>query len=455
MFVQALRQRGAVLFSRLTLAILAALFWVPSRAHPQISSQYTAADLDLLLAQKQYPQLEDALAARPAELPSQIRAYFEGVMANRLNLGKKSIALLEPLIPNLLISDPVRGEMALCAVADDYAKSFRYGDAARIYSEANRIAKQQNKESACDAAREASRWALLNNAPAQTVVTSGQFTIRGKWDTIGLFQVQVNAGAYAGFWIVDSGANLSVVSKSVADKLGLEVSSFGSTAEGSSGLAVPVHTAVIPEMQLGPAVFHNAPVLVVADSDLSFPSLDYRIEGSLGLPVLAALGKVTFYRDGRIQFDHANQDSETNRAPHNLFLERFAPLIIADFGSGNQLFTIDTGALGTMLSAQFYEQSRGAFDSSDLVNLELVGAGGTLVAPAYQLRGMVAKLGGSCARLKTVQLLTQPTGSADEFYGNIGQSALSSFTSVTFDFNAMHFNVSGGNPGNCSVRDQP
>src|SRR5439155_2220253 len=106
------------------------------------------------------------------------------------------LGLLEPLVPGLLVSDPRRGEIALCTIADDYAKNFRYGDAARVYSEASRVTKQQNQDSTCDAAREASRWALLDNAPVQTVTSKGEFTIVGKWDSIGLFQVPLTAGSY-------------------------------------------------------------------------------------------------------------------------------------------------------------------------------------------------------------------------------------------------------------------
>jgi hypothetical protein len=38
---------------------------------------------------------------------------------------------------------------------------------------------------------------------------------------------------------------------------------------------------------------------------------------------------------------------------------------------------------------------------------------------------------------------------ADEFYGNIGQNSLSSFTSFTLDFNTMQFSTTGGNPSDC------
>ena len=82
-------------------------------------------------------------------------------------------------------------------------------------------------------------------------------------------------------------------------------------------------------------------------------------------------------------------------------------------------------------------------NSAEFVELEVIGAGGTLVSPAYQLRDVRAKLGGSCTNLEIVQVLTKPMGLRDEFYGNIGESVLSSFASFTLDFNTMRFDTTG------------
>jgi len=354
--------------------------------------------------------------------------------------------MLEPLIPRLLVSNPARGEIALCTVADDYVKKFRYGDAARIYAEANRLVQSQNLQSSCAAAREASRWALLSNLPPQTVTGSGEFTIQGTWDALGLLQVPVTAGAYSGSWIVDSGANLSVISKSVADRMGIQISTDSASSEGSAGRSLAVHTGVIPELHLGPSVIHNLAVLVAADADLKFSNIDYHLDGSLGLPVLAALSSITVYRNGQIRFAQTS-DRENGGEPHNLFFEKLTPVITADFGQGQQLFTIDTGAIGTVLSSQFYQNDQAGFDSGQLIQLEMLGAGGALVTPAYQLRDVALSLGGGCTKLPSVQLLTQTLGLADEFYGNVGEDALRSFASFTFNFRRMHFSVDGA--GHC------
>ena len=438
------------LFFFLAACIVAFVVFVASGARSQVRVADNAQDLDTLLAKKQYPELEQALDTQVAELSKETRAYFWRVMANRLNQVQKSLTLLEPLIPHLLINDARRGEIAVCTVADDYAKSFRFRDAARVYAEASRIAQQQKLNSSCDAARERDHWALFEDAPPQSLTSGGDFVLPGHWDAMGLIQVPVNAGAYSGSWILDSGANLSLISQSVAEQMGLQVSTSVANAEGGSGRALLVHTAVIPELHLGPAVVRNLPVLVAADRDLDFPNLNYRIEGGLGLPILAAFGAVTIYNDGQVRFAGAPESAQSVPNPHNLYLEKFTPLITASFGLGDQLFAIDTGAAGTILSSAFYREST-PVDTTEFVQLELLGAGGSLVAPAYQVRGVGVQLGGSCATIAAVQVLTQPTGAADEFYGNIGENALRSFRSFTLDFTHMRFSVNPGTPRNCNV----
>jgi predicted aspartyl protease len=430
--------------------ILAILTWSSS---VRAQTGEVKEGMDALLRQRHYLELEQALVVRSSALPPLSLAYFRGVMANRINHIQESLRLLEPLVATLLATNPVRAELALCTLADDYAKSFRYANAASFYARANRIAEQQQKASECGAGREASRWSLLSNAPVQTVTTVGAFTVRGTRDALGLFQIPITSGTYTGSWIVDSGASLSVVSRSVAAKLGIELSTGRETAQGAGDLSVPVRTAVIPEIHLGTARLRNVAVLVVEDKKLSFPKFNYRIEGCLGIPVLAALGRVTFHHDGRINFSPvAKTSAEEAHLHHNFFLEKFTPVIMADFGHRRELFTLDTGAMGTVLSGEFYEENIGIANETQLVSLELSGAGGTLSVPAYEVLSLVIKFGNSCARVRDLDVLAGITGAPgrlDEFYGEIGESALNSFSSFTLDFQNMHFSVTGGCPGDC------
>jgi predicted aspartyl protease len=408
-----------------------------------------SSDLDLLLARKQYDKFEREFTARAARLTAEDRTYFGGVLANRINLVDRSILLLQPLISGLLMSNPVHAEYALCTLADNYARNFRYGKAANTYLQAALVAEANRAESTCNARHEAARWALLDGAPPQTIQSSGPFALSGSNDSLGLLRVPVNVGTYAGSWILDTGANLSVVSRSVADRLGLAVSTRTADAAASSGHSVPVRVAVIPQIQLGPALIRNVAVLVAEDSDLTFPSINYRIEGCLGLPVLMALGAVSVVQGASVHFAGSLETRPGNSAAHNIFLERFTPVVIADFGHGDQLFTVDTGAIGTILSMAFFGEGETSIDAGQLRALEILGAGGSVVATAYEVDGLVARVDGHCVTPQLVDILTQHSNSTDEFYGNVGQNVLGLFASYTFDFRSMHFSVTGGDSGGC------
>ncbi len=408
------------------------------------------SNLDLLLARKQYDKFERELTARADRLTAEDRMYFEGVLANRVNLVDRSILLLQPLISGLLTSNPVHAEYALCTLADSYARNFRYGKAANTYFQAALISEANRAESTCNARHEAARWALLDGAPPQTIQSRGPFALSGSNDSLGLLRVPVNVGTYSGSWILDTGANLSVVSRSVADRLGLAVSTKAADAVASSGHPVPVRVAIIPQIQLGPALIRNVAVLVAEDSDLTFPTMNYRIEGCLGLPVLMALGDVSVAQGGRVHFAGSLETRPENSTAHNMFLERFTPVVMADFGHGDQLFTVDTGAVGTILSVAFLGEGETSIDADQLRALEILGAGGIVVATAYEVDDLTASIGGRCVRPQLVDILTQHSNATDEFYGNIGQNVLGLFASYTFNFRSMHFSVTGsGSGGGC------
>jgi predicted aspartyl protease len=440
-----LRQLQAALAG--LLVTLAALTWTCSALRAQ--TENIPAGLDALLQQKDYLELENALAHLGVDLSSPSLAYFDGVMANRVNQVQKSVGLLEPLISILLKTNPARAEVALCTLADDYAKTFRYANAATFYARANRVAEQQQRPSECGAGSEASRWNLLRKAPVQTLQASGGFIVRGKKDELGLFQIPVASGNYTGTWIVDSGANLSVISRSVANKIGIATSASNDTAQTEGRLSVMIHTAVIPEIRLGPATLRNVAVLVVEDSNLSFPRFNYRIDGCLGLPALEAFGTITFYHNGRVRFGSAEKAADKGIVAHNFFLEKFTPLIAARFGNERHLFTFDTGAMGTILSAKFFEENPEIVSGSKLVRLELMGAGGTVAASAFEVSSLVIKFDESCAKINAIDVLTGATeasGRLDDFYGEIGENALTSLSSFTLDFQTMHFTADGEHP---------
>lgn len=406
-----------------------------------IPPQQASRLLGGLLEDKQYFELERALQG-PLELSGLDRAFFEGVLANRRNHVALSIERLHPLVTALAARNKQYAVLALSTLADDYEKSFQYAAAADTYAELDRdYAAYMTAEERQRAMQEAERWSLLRGAPPQTVELAAPFIVPTRRDAMGLLEVQVQLGRRRQWMILDTGANVSTLPSSLARELGLKLSPASATTKGITGDSIAVHAGVIPQLRLGRATVRNVAVIVIPDQAMFVRSLGFRIPPSLGFPVLAALRRITFFADRRFGVG-VRQTSDRKFTRRNMFLEKLSPLLAADVGDGEQLFTFDTGSSGTFLSAQFYRRHLRAFAAARKMQLRLAGAGGSRNYSSYYLSRLKIRLGGGCTVIPDVPVLATARGiSDDNFWGNLGQTAVRAFRSYTLDFQNMSFEV--------------
>lgn len=416
---------------------LLALAQGPVAIPPQQASRLLAQ----LLQNKQYVELEQALQG-PLELSGLERAFYDGVLANRRNRVALSIERLQPLVAALAARNKNDEVVALSTLADDYEKSYQYSLAADAYAELDRhYAAYMSPEEQQRVSDEARRWNLLRGAPPQTVQVAAPFIVPTRRDAMSLSEVQVQIGGRRQWMILDTGANVCTLPGSVARALGLKLSAATATAKGITGEKIVVRAAVLPQLRLGRATVRNVAVIVIPDNDMLVRKLGFRIPPSLGFPVLAALGRITFFADGRFGV-RMRPSSDPIFPRRNLFLERLTPLIAANVGDGEQLFTFDTGSSGTFLSSQFYSRHANAFKGRPVVKFRLAGAGGSRDFRSYYLSYVKMRLGGGCRMVRNVPVLAEPRGiSDDHFWGNLGQSAVRGFRSYTLDFQSMSFQV--------------
>ena len=430
---------------------LAVLAWSSSPQSKDAVSQSGTTDLNQLLRDRRYLELNAALSSK-SNLSVSDRTFFEGVMANRRNRVADSIKMLEPLAQSLSAVDKERGVITLSTLADDYEKSFRYSDAANAYSELERrfgLLMDENERRRVS--REAARWSLLRGSPPQSVEVNQPFTIPTRRDKVGLPEVWVDFGRIHESLILDTGANLSAISFSLAQQLGLKLSNSSATSNGIAGRRMAIRTAVIPELRLGEARLRNVAVIVINDKDMIVPSLHYRIPGSIGFPVLSALGRITFFADGQFGVG-SNPAVGTSGDEENLFLQRLTPVVAAEIAGAERLFTIDTGSGGAFLTVPYYLEHKDDFTSQTIGSFDLAGAGGVRTYPAYLTGKVNIKVGGACVSLSQLPVIAQPRGQSDDkFYGNIGQLVLGQLKSYSFDFQKMRFSAEGNT---CKPGDQ-
>jgi hypothetical protein len=411
----------------------------------KVEPKRSALDLDRLLQDREYPELERQLPG--ANLSAVERSYFEGILADRSNQVSQAIATLEKILPGLRTANSQRAAVALRALVDDYFLSGRYGDASNAYADLT-------KHFADEFSRvhmyvmDPHIYELLRDAAPQTVSGKRNFSVAIRRNSLGIMDVPLQIADKKEWWIFDTGASISTITVSTANRLGLSISKkSASTQSNATGKEVPIWMTVIPQIRFGSAIVHNAVAQVMDDKDLDInlgenglgENGHYQIDGILGYPVLAALGSFTFSVNDLAVAPESQSSSRSTR----LYVDELTLLMEATAGGHELVFGFDTGAVASSFSAKYFREFPHEFASLTDREHMVAGAGGTRSSRDYELPRVEFELGSATATFKDVDVLTSDVGVGllDEVYGNLGQDLISQFKTFTIDFKRMRLSV--------------
>jgi len=395
---------------------------------------------DLEVKELRFGELEARLSTME---PGPERDYFAGLLANATSRIAESIQLLNRVLPPIRTSRPDRAAIALQALADDYSKSFQYADAARIDDDLlAHFPSQLKPEELQGVKNDVGIMQILREAPAQTISWNGAVRLKTEHNPMNSANVELTVNGVQAPWLLDTGANLSVVSKSFAERLGLKL--LPGTAQvtaGLTGVENPLRVALLPTLQMGGATLHNVVVMVLNDANLNINlgKSTYQINGIIGYPVFQALGVITFLRDG--EFEAGNKTPAAGVGAR-MFMNGLTPIIECKVEGTALPFSFDTGASGTDLLLRYYERFQSEAKSWKKRKYKTAGAGGTVKQKIYAQPQVNLGIGDKIVSLKNVPVHTSATGSNNsELYGNLGQDVVTNFGSFTLDFLAMTFSL--------------
>jgi hypothetical protein len=385
-------------------------------------------------------ELEARLRTMPAGTE---RDYFSGVLANREGRPEESIRLLESSLPQIRASQPGRAAVALEALADDYNKGFRYDAAARTYDDLlTNFPGQLGSEQLQGTKDDAGVMRLLRGAPAQTITWQGPVRLKTERNAMNSMNTELTVNDVREQWLLDTGANFSVVTKSFAKRLGLKpLAGFAQTKSGITGIENPLQVAVLPTLQMDGAALHNVVFLIMEDANLKvgMGSRVYQINGIIGYPVFQALGVITFLQDGWFE---AGDTARRSAVGTRMYMKLLVPLIECGVEGKDLPFSFDTGASGTNLSIRYFKLFRGEIRTWKKGWNSSSGAGGVMKRPIYTQPRLNLAIGDKTVTLERVPIFPTPMGSGlDEVYGNLGQDVVARFESFTLDFSKMTFSL--------------
>ncbi len=366
---------------------------------------------------------------RDAISPNALPGFYPGIVAcafNRLTDCDRNLSVVMESWPK---SDRARDAHEALAYAYQ-----RAGDYPKAAAEIDALSKLT--PDAPDVRNALSFYSSLRNYPKLTVTSRQPSKIRYRIDDGNMF-IPVTINGRQAEYMVDTGANFSLISESEAKRLGLTIHQVTAKGSNATGGEVTFRTAMAEQFELGDTHLRNVAFLVVDDSQQPFVDVPQQQRGIIGLPVFLVLQTIRWRPDG--VFEVAPEiDTATARDP-NLFMEGGEIFVQAEFASRKITLLLDTGATTTRLWPKFasdFPKSVAPYRKNQ--STEIRGVGGKVRLESVEVPELRLRIGGAEVTLHPGQVLLKETIAANRWrHGSLGLDLLSGSQTVTMDFRSM------------------
>jgi clan AA aspartic protease (TIGR02281 family) len=229
-------------------------------------------------------------------------------------------------------------------------------------------------ESGADDARAAAISAALREDPR--IQASGAARVGLTPNGVGSRDASVTVDGVSAPWLVDTGAEISVVSSSLARRIGLHPRPGPVTVQSTTGVATG-EMAIIDRLDIGDAAVENVPVLVLPDAQLKIGDRP-QIQAILGLPVLVAFGRAAWLDAGATLALGEAAPTPPPDAPSLYWNEEGIGLPVST-DRGVRGGDLDTGANETSLRAPIHALLSPKIEASAVYRRGKVGGAGGVV----------------------------------------------------------------------------
>lgn len=367
-------------------------------------------------------ELRDSLQGRRAP------ALYRGILADEFNEPVKANTLLRSVIANAPTS-PAAREARKHLVAS-LAREGGYRDASLQIKAALAIDPHDSEMK-----QRSDLVSILSQKP-DLAVTKYRFSkiqyeryfLRNGHTRL-LIPVSINGKAAR--YVLDTGANISVMSESEAKSMGLEVNRGDAKLLGSTGVETPVDAAFAKEVRIGSIEFRNVWFAVYPDAISGLPP-DH--QGLIGLPLLIALRTLRWNSKGGLEVGFSPSGNGTIRS--NVCFVGNYPYVAGKFENTSLQLLLDTGETQTELGGRFATQFPGLITQGKPVTGHARGAGGSTIRHGVELSEIRLRVGGRDMDLKPAYVVLQ--GSVmDDDDGTLGIDHLLDTDQGSLDFKSM------------------
>lgn len=398
-------------------------------------------ELGTLAQKKNFFEVKKLLTANKTRIDKEVYFYYWSLVENAFSNFKASNEAIENFLEGAgaLNNDSLIKEILLVKQLN-LVNLFEYKEA---YQTNQYII--ENLKPVCtpdeleDLNNTGSIWKALSNSDKQQIIHNGDVKIQMTRDMAKLANIPVNISGKTTDFIFDTGANFSVIQRSVALEMGCEIIPIQFDVSAVTGAKVKSDLAVVKELTIGEITCKNVVFLVFDDKDLTFAEANYSIRGIIGFPVIRSLDEIHITKNDELIIP---KTTEVYRKS-NMMLNGFMPVVQVVQDSDTLQFSFDTGAVETSLNGAYYRKYENKVKrKGKKTRLKSGGAGGMVEFEGYLLPKITLSIAASKATLKNVQVRTEEVGKVDsDFDGNLGQDFIKQFDEmiISFKYSAIRF----------------
>ncbi|MDH5823071.1 retropepsin-like aspartic protease [Luteimonas sp. RD2P54] len=423
--------------------LLASAIALQAPLHADGPAPLPAAEVQTLLKEAARGDVFALEAVLPRiDQPRLARLARARIAAARLDHGE-ALRQLEPLLAPAADSDPTLLLLAWPIAADASFAAGDYAGAARATAAWGKLLAAHGDPDGRtqDVSQFHAVATLLARAQPQRLLGLAPEAVPTRRDKVGLTRATVTVNGTGQDTVLDTGANLSVVSASTAQRLGLRMLDGGASVGSGSRDAVPTRVGIAERLEFAGATLADVAFLVLDDAQLEIPIPGgYRIDAILGFPVLRALGRIRFGADGTLAPEAVGAAADP--AAGNLRVvgsDLYVSLTVDDLPLSLHL---DTGAPQSSLSARFAQRYPERLEGLQRQTQQVGGAGGVTARQAALWTGARVRLDGRETVLPELSVAVEDSADvATRNLGILGGDVLDAFSAYTIDFARMRLEL--------------
>jgi len=400
----------------------------------KISDERIFDKLNELVDIQDYFKLKEMFNSDKDKLSKEHTLYFSAIINNVFNNAEDSNKAIKKLInnPRYALNDTMLSKVYDTKLLN-HLNLYEYDDAAKTSEFI-----QNNYNTFTDSAdsemyrNELNIWRALSTVPKQQITKTTDVTIPMVRDKVGLLNIDVTFGDTTLNLLFDTGANFSAIKRSLVDELGLNLIEADFYVTAATGAKVDSDIAIAEEFTIGDITFNNVVFLILNDKDVSFPHIDYYVNGAIGFPAIEALDEIKISKDNQIIVPKIPTDYGFN----NFALDGLMPIIAGEYKGDTLRFHLDTGATNTSLFPQFHKDYKQEIEQSyQKETFQSGSAGGMFEFDGYIIPSLTLDIADSEAKLDSVRLhINYIGGEESNFHGNFGQDYIKQFDEMILSF---------------------